>query len=168
MIFDLQRKTAAIVGALVLVLIVASASLLAMAMVRAPARDTESQVAPQLEEIRTTRAAQAEAALKLQGGSRILLRLDTDALREAIAIGLRDDVRRMLREARIPFSGAAARDAHVEMRVRESKDRERALGKLELLLAASPSGGRNADVADSGDGVFRLTPTEREFSDRLQ
>jgi preprotein translocase subunit SecD len=172
MIFGLRRKTAAIVGALVLVLvlaiIVASASLLVLAVARESAQDPESQVKSQLEKIRATRTAQAQTAFKLQGGSRILLRLDTDALREAIAIGLRDDVRRMLREERIPFSGAAARDGHVEMRVREDKDRARALSKLELLLDAGPSGGRKADVADSHDGVFRLTPTEQEFADRLQ
>jgi preprotein translocase subunit SecD len=163
MIFGLQRKTAALVVASVLALVAASASLLVLAVARESTRDIESQ----LEKARAARATQAEAALKHQGGSRILLKLDTDALREAIVIGLRDDVRRMLREERIPFSGAAARDGSVEMRVREAKDRERALGKLEPLLGAQ-SGGRKVDVADGGDGVVRLTPTETDFADRLR
>jgi preprotein translocase subunit SecD len=160
MILGLRRKTAA----LVLALIVAAASLLALAVAREFTRDSE----PQLEKIRAAHATQAEAALKQQGGSRILLGLDTDALREAIVIGLRDDVRRMLREERIPFSGAAARDGSVEMRVRDAKDRERAFGKLEPLLGVTQSGGRKADVADSGEGLIKLTPTEQGFADRLR
>jgi preprotein translocase subunit SecD len=162
MIFGMQRRTAAIVGALVLALVVASASLLAVA--REFTRDAD----PQIEKTRATRATQAEAALKQQGGSQILLKLDTDALREAIVIGLRDDVRRMLREERVPFSGAAARDGSVEMRVREAKDRERALSKLEPLIGVAQSSRREADVADIGDGVIRLTPTESNFAERLR
>jgi preprotein translocase subunit SecD len=72
----------------------------------------------------------------------------------------------MLREERVPFSGAAARDGSVEMRVRDAKDRERAIGKLEPLL--TQSGGRKVDVADSGDGLVRLKPTETDFADRLR
>jgi preprotein translocase subunit SecD len=162
MILGMQRKTAAIAGALVLALILAlvatSASLLAVA------RDTQSQ----LETTRAARATQAETALKQQGGSQILLKLDTEALRDAIVIGLRDDVRRMLREERVPFSGAAARDGSVEMRVREAKDRERALSKLEPLIGVAQSSRREADVADIGDGVIRLTPTESNFAERLR
>jgi preprotein translocase subunit SecD len=164
MIFGLQRKTAALVVASVLALVAASASLLVLAVARESTRDIESQ----LEKARAARATQAEAALKHQGGSRILLKLDTDALREAIVIGLRDDVRRMLREERIPFSGAAARDGSVEMRVRDAKDRERALSKLEPLLGAPQSSGRKADVADIAEGVIRLTPTESDFAERLR
>jgi preprotein translocase subunit SecD len=54
------------------------------------------------------------------------------------------------------------------MRVRDAKDRERAVAKLEPLLAAAESGGRKAEVADIGDGVIRLTPTESNFADRLR
>ncbi|MGZ5842118.1 MAG: SecDF P1 head subdomain-containing protein, partial [Xanthobacteraceae bacterium] len=161
MIFGLRRRTAALVAASVLALIVVSASLLAVA--REFMRDTGVR----LEMIKAARTTQSQAAFKLQGGSRILLRLDTDALREAIAVALRDDVRRMLREERIPFSGAAAHDGNVEMRVRDAKDRERAVTKVEPLLGAAQSGGRKADIADTGDGVIRLTPTETNFADRL-
>jgi preprotein translocase subunit SecD len=164
MIFGMRRRTAAIVGASVLALVIASASLLAFAKAREPIGD----IAAQLGKMRATRATQTEAALRQQGGSQILLKLDTDALREAIVIGLRDDVRRMLREERIPFSGAAARDGTVEMRVRDATDRERAVAKLAPLLAAADSGGRRAEVADVGDGVIRLTPTESNFAERLR
>jgi preprotein translocase subunit SecD len=139
-----------------------------LAVAREPGRDADPRLETKLEAARAARATQAQAALKLQGGSRILLKLDTDALREAVAIGLRDDVRRMLREERVPFSGAAARDGIVEMRVRDAKDRERALSKLAPLLGATQSGARKVDIADVGDGLVRLTPTEADFSDRLR
>jgi preprotein translocase subunit SecD len=172
MTLNLRSKTAGLVA----VLIVVSGALLALAAAREFKRDHEPQIETKLEMMRAARAAQAEVALKLQGGSRILLKLDTDALREAVAIGLReavaiglrDDVRRMLREERVPFSGAAARDGIVEMRVRDAKDRERALAKLAPLLGATQAGGRKVDVADSGDGLVRLTPAETDFADRLR
>src|SRR5438128_833454 len=162
MIFGLTRRTAALIAASVLALIVVSASLLALA-----AREFMRDTGLPLGMIKAARATQSQAAFKLQGGSRILLRLDTDALREAIAIALRDDVRRMLREERIPFSGAAAREGNVEMRVRDAKDRERAVAKFEPLLGAAQSGGRKADIAEAGEGVIRLTPTEENFAVRL-
>jgi preprotein translocase subunit SecD len=165
---NLRGKTAGLVVASVLALIVVSASLLVLAGARESGRDADPQLEAKLEAMRAARATQAEAALKLQGGSRILLKLDSEALREAIAIGLRDDVRRMLREERVPFSGAAARDGGVEMRVRDAKDRERALSKLEPLLGVTQAGGRKVDVADNGDGLVRLTPTETDFADRLR
>jgi preprotein translocase subunit SecD len=166
MILGMQRKTATIAGALVLALILALAA--ASASLLALAREFTGDIQSQLETTRAARATQAEAALKQQGGSQILLKLDTDALHEAIVIGLRDDVRRMLREERVPFSGAAARDGSVEMRVREAKDRERALSKLEPLIGVAQSSRREADVADIGDGVIRLTPTESNFAERLR
>jgi preprotein translocase subunit SecD len=109
----------------------------------------------------------AEAALKHQGGSRILLKLDTDALRDAMAIELRDEVRRLLREARIGFAGLAARDGSVEVRIREVKDRDNALSKLSPAAIAAASGGGAVDVADAGDGLLKLTPTAQAFADRV-
>src|ERR1044072_8059321 len=99
MVLGMQRRTAAIVGtialalvlALILALVAASTSLLAVA--REFTQGIQSQF-----ETSAGRANRAEAALRQQGGSLILLKLDIDALREAIVIGLRDDVRRVLRE----------------------------------------------------------------------
>src|SRR5215207_10280454 len=58
--------------------------------------------------------------LDLQGGSHILLEVDTNAVRKEKVEALRDDVRRVLREARIGYSSIAARGANtVEVRLRE-------------------------------------------------
>ena len=105
----------------------------------------------------------AEAELRRQGGSRLLVKVDTDALREAIPIQLRDDVRRQLREAAIAFGGLAARDGSVEVRIREEKDRQQALIKLTSL-----SSGDSVDIVDAGEGLIRLVPTEAGFAERVR
>jgi preprotein translocase subunit SecD len=109
-----------------------------------------------------------EAALKRQGGSRLLLKIDTDALREAILIDLRDDVRRQLRDGRIPYSGLAARDGSVEVRIREPKDWERARSRLASLSVATSSGEGTIDILDAGEGSIRLMPTESGLADRVR
>jgi preprotein translocase subunit SecD len=55
--------------------------------------------------------------LDLQGGSHILLEVDTNAVRREMLQNLQDDVRRLLREARIPYTGLATRGDSVEVRV---------------------------------------------------
>jgi preprotein translocase subunit SecD len=109
----------------------------------------------------------AEAALGREGGSRLLLRIDTDALRDAMLAELRDDVRRQLREGRIPFADLAARDGSVSVRIREAKDRERAQGRLASLSVAAAPGRHTVDMVDRGDGSISLAPTESEFADRV-
>ena len=144
-------------------LFVVSAGLFALAAARGfvPERIFAPDVETRLAKMRAAQAANAEAALRQQGGSRILLRLDTDGLREAILIGLRDDVRRLLREARIPLGGFAARDGSVEVRLREAADRERTLQALAALEAGS------VDIAASGE-LIRLTPSPAGFAERLR
>ena len=153
MILGLRRTTAAFAVALVL-------AVAALAAARGFLPNSELA----LEKMRAARAADAQAALERQGGSRILLKLDADALREAILIELRDDVRRVLREERIPYAGFAARDGSVEVRLREA-DPERALSKL-APLATSPSG--PVDITAGGEGLIRLTPTQSGFAERLR
>jgi len=106
-----------------------------------------------------------EAALKRQGGTRLLLKIDTDALRQAILIDLRDGVRRELRDGRIPFAGLAAQDGSVEIRFREPKDRERAQSRLASVAASAGEG--TVDIVDVGEGAIRLVLTEAGFVDRV-
>src|SRR3954447_22260271 len=69
--------------------------------------------------------------LDLQGGSHILLEVDSNAVRKEKIENLRDDVRRVLREARIGYSSIAARGPNaVEVRLREQNDVPQALTKL--------------------------------------
>src|SRR6476646_1367132 len=103
--------------------------------------------------------------LDLQGGSHILLEVDTDAVRKEKVEQLRDDVRRGLREARVGLvSAPVVRGMSVEVVVREG-DIEKALPKLREL--SQPLGGiltaagqRSIEIANQGGGRIVLTLTE--------
>lgn len=155
MIMNAGAKTTALIAAL----------LLASAVVSAAPREPASDDAQQVDNIRAATAANAEKILEKQGGCRILFKVDAGALREAMVTDLRDDVYRILREGRIPFTGLATRDGGVEVRIVEASDRERVRSKLVPSTEATPS--REAAVGDSGEGPMRLTPTESGFAARL-
>src|SRR5713101_6110491 len=68
--------------------------------------------------------------LDLQGGSHILLEVDANDVRRQKVEGLRDDVRRVLRDARVGISGQPViRGNTVEVHIRES-DLQQGLTKL--------------------------------------
>jgi len=111
--------------------------------------------------------------LDLQGGSHILLEVDSGAVRKEMLENLRDDVRRVLREARVGYTGLSVRGGTVEVRIREGSNLQQAATKLrELsqplggLLAAT--GNRSVDIVNAGDGLFRLTPTEPAMVERIR
>jgi preprotein translocase subunit SecD len=113
-------------------------------------------------------AAMAEKALQAQGGSRIVFKVDPAALRETVVTELRDDVVRVVREERIPFAGLTIRDGGVELRMADAGNRQRLVSKLTPPPETAPSGSAAIDVADSGDGLIRLTPSASGFAERLQ
>src|ERR1051326_5294501 len=55
--------------------------------------------------------------LDLQGGSHLLLEIDANAVKKDKIDQLRDDVRRVLREARIVYTGLASKPDNVEVRI---------------------------------------------------
>ena len=71
--------------------------------------------------------------LDLQGGSHLLLEVDANAVRKERLQALDDDVLRVLREARIPFTGRAIRGNGVEVRITRDTDIDNALTKLREL-----------------------------------
>jgi preprotein translocase subunit SecD len=77
--------------------------------------------------------------LDLQGGSHLLLEVDSNAVRREKVESLRDDVRRLLREARIGYDGLVVRGNTVEVRIRDSGQLQTALTKLREL--SQPIGG---------------------------
>jgi preprotein translocase subunit SecD len=112
--------------------------------------------------------------LDLQGGSHILLEVDSNAVRKEKIETLRDDVRRVVRENRLGSPAAVVvRGDSVEFRVREGGNVQLALSKLREL--AQPLGGllsatgqRSLDVVDVGGGVIRLTPTQPAIVERIR
>jgi preprotein translocase subunit SecD len=110
--------------------------------------------------------------LDLQGGSHILLQVDNNDVRRGKVEVLRDDVRRVLRDARIGNTNTVRGDT-IEVRLRDPNEAPQALAKLREL--SQPIGGvlgtgaaRSVDVVDAGGGVIRLTVTEAAMLERTR
>jgi preprotein translocase subunit SecD len=111
--------------------------------------------------------------LDLQGGSHILLEVDSNAVRREQAEQLRDNVRQALREARIGYTGLTARNLTVEVRLRQVSDLQAALTKLRGLSQPlggllSATGQRSIDVVDAGNGLITLTITQPQITERIR
>jgi preprotein translocase subunit SecD len=111
--------------------------------------------------------------LDLQGGSHILLEVDTKTVRKDMLETLRDDVRRVLRDARVGYTGLAVRGNGVEVRVRDTASLDNALTKLrELSLPLGGmlvgSGQRSLDINSEADGLVRLTVTDPAVVERVR
>jgi preprotein translocase subunit SecD len=111
--------------------------------------------------------------LDLQGGSHILLEVDTNTVRKEMLEALRDDVRRVLREARIGYTGLVVRGNSVEVRIREGQNSSLAQEKLQTLsqplggiLAAT--GNRNVNISSEPGGLFRLTLSDPAIVERVR
>jgi preprotein translocase subunit SecD len=114
---------------------------------------------------------QVVLGLDLQGGSHILLEVDSNAVKREKLQTLLDDVRRTLREARIPYTGLAVRGDHVEVRV--TTNQQQALAKLREL--SQPLGGlltatgqRTLDITETGGGVIQLRVTDAAMTERIR
>jgi preprotein translocase subunit SecD len=111
--------------------------------------------------------------LDLQGGSHILFEVDTDEVRKDRVQALLDDVRRVLREAKIGYTGLSAHGNSVEVRIREGSDPQTALSKLRELSQPvgrflGATGQRTVDISDAGGGLIRLTVTDAEMTERIR
>ncbi|MCA6120482.1 protein translocase subunit SecD [Bradyrhizobium sp. WSM 1704] len=111
--------------------------------------------------------------LDLQGGSYLLLEVDANYVKKERLDAVRDDVRRVLRDAKIAYTGLAVRNDAVEVRVTRDTEAATALSKLRDL--AQPIGGlmgsggqRDLEVADAGGGVIRLTIPQAAMLDRMR
>jgi preprotein translocase subunit SecD len=110
--------------------------------------------------------------LDLQGGSHLLLEVDANAVRKERLQGIADEVLRVLRQARIPFTGRAIHGSSVEVRITRDSDVESALGKLRELsqpLAGflGTSGQRSINISESG-GLITLTPSDAAVTERVR
>ena len=113
--------------------------------------------------------------LDLQGGSHILLEVDTKAVRKEMLETLRDDVRRVLREARIGYTGPG-RHAATASRCASARasNFDQALTKLRDAVAAArrhPQRHRPAQPRCHHRGrqrLIRLTLTEPAIVERVR
>src|SRR5436305_12490149 len=110
--------------------------------------------------------------LDLQGGSYLLLEIDSNYVKKEKLDQIRDDVRRTLREAKIGYTGLASRPDNVEVRVKDT-DAQNALGKLRELSQplgglVGSSGQRTLEVSDAGGRLIRLTVPQAAITDRIR
>ena len=115
--------------------------------------------------MRAANLVNAKKLLDQEGGSRIVFKVDADALREAMGTDLRDEVFKILHDDRIPFSDLAVRQGSVDVRITDAKNQQKLMTKL-----VPPTGSGAAAVAatDGGDGLMKLAPTDSGFTVRLQ
>ncbi len=111
--------------------------------------------------------------LDLQGGSHILLAVDTNDVRRQKLASLQDEVRKLLREARVGLtSPPVIRGNSVEVRIRES-DLQNGLAKLRELSTPlggilSATGQRSTEIENAGGGLVRITVTEPAIVERTR
>jgi preprotein translocase subunit SecD len=111
--------------------------------------------------------------LDLQGGSSLLLEVDTASVRKDRLQGIADDVLRILRQRPpIPFTGRTIHGNGVEVRITRDSDIETAVSRLRELSQpltglAGSSGQRSLDISESG-GLITLTPTDAALTERIR
>jgi preprotein translocase subunit SecD len=111
--------------------------------------------------------------LDLQGGSHLLLEVDTGVIKKQKVEQLRDEVRKILREAKVGLVQAAVvRGDAVEVRIREN-DLQQGLTKLRELSQPlggllSATGQRTVEINSVGGGLVRLNWTEPAIIERVR
>ena len=110
--------------------------------------------------------------LDLQGGSSLLLEIDTAAVRKERLQGVADDVLRILRQNRIPFTGRTIRNNSVEVRITRESDVDNAVSKLReisqpLSGILGSSGQRSVDITETG-GLITLMPSDAALIERVR
>ncbi|HEY3680185.1 MAG TPA: preprotein translocase subunit SecD [Bradyrhizobium sp.] len=115
--------------------------------------------------MRVANVANAQKLLDQEGGSRIVFKVDDDALREAMMTDLRDEVFKTLHDERIPFTGLAVRQGSVEVRIMDAGNQQKLVGKL---APAAPSGAAAVAAIYGDEGLMQLAPTDSGFTMRLR
>jgi preprotein translocase subunit SecD len=98
--------------------------------------------------------------LDLQGGSHLLLEVDTDALRQERLSNLTEDVRSQLREASIPFSELRVVSGQVSVLINDPAQTNAAMNKLRTTVGGvqmGAPGGAAVSISNEGGGRLRLS-----------
>ncbi len=111
--------------------------------------------------------------LDLRGGSHILLQIDRQELIDERLVSARDDVRRLLRDERVGYTGLSTSDRSVQVRIRDAGEVETAREVLQELTQPVNSGVfgagtvREFEFSEPEPGLLRLTLTEGGINYRL-
>src|SRR6202023_2261911 len=112
--------------------------------------------------------------LDLQGGSHVLLEVDSNSVVKTLVDNLRDSVRRVLREEKVAITGGiGAQPRGVQLRIPDPGERARVMPKLKQLAASAGSGlsaTRAAvfDVRENDNGLIQFTVTEAGIDSKVR
>ena len=113
--------------------------------------------------------------LDLQGGSHVLLEVDSNSVIKTEVQNLRDDVRRVLRQEKIAITGGIGVLARgVQVRVPEAVERARVIPKFQQMEAPignallGAGGARPVDVKDVGNGTIQILVTDAAIKDKIR
>jgi len=111
----------------------------------------------------------AQMLLPLQPRTELTVRVATDEVPRQAFQALVDDVRRVVREGRLGFAGAAPSGNSVEVTIREGVDRQQALAQLrELTHRPGSKPGAEIErftITEAGGALLRLAPTQAAIDD---
>jgi preprotein translocase subunit SecD len=94
--------------------------------------------------------------LDLQGGSYLLLEVDTAALKAERLVNLVEDVRKTLADQQIAFSNLGQAGGAVHVRITDPAQAKAARDALQKLGAPMPAGGRDVSVSETQDQGLQL------------
>ena len=112
--------------------------------------------------------------LDLQGGSYLLLEVDSAALRKERAAALREDVRQVLRDKHLGYVGLRASSTDVQFHLRQPSDRDAALTALRKLAQPisssiiAVSGQTDLSVSANASGLVTVAPTDVAIDQRVR
>jgi SecD/SecF fusion protein len=112
--------------------------------------------------------------LDLQGGSHVLLQVDSADVVKTMVGNLRDDVRRILREEKVAITGGIGTQPRgISFRVPEAADRAKIMPKLRQLTNPSASvlgssGASAYTLDDNGSGTIQISVTDAGVTDKVR
>ena len=111
--------------------------------------------------------------LDLQGGSNVMLEVDKPSVLHTLAMNLRDDARRILREEKVAMTGGIGQQARgVQFRVPDAADREKIMPKLKALAKGYTNqlgaGAPPLEIEDAGDRLVRVGVTDTGLTEKVR
>ena len=113
--------------------------------------------------------------LDLQGGSHVLLEVDSNSVVKSLVNNLRDSIRRVLREEKVAITGGiGAQPRGVQLRIPDPGERAKVMPKLRQLAASAGSGlsgtsrGPAFDVSENDSGLIQFTVTEAGVESKVR
>ena len=102
-----------------------------------------------------------------------MLEVDKPSVLHTLAMNLRDDARRILREEKVATTGGIGQQARgVQMRIPDAADRAKVIPKLKALAQGYTNqlgaGSPPLEVDDEGDGLVRVVVTDTGLTEKVR